>query len=80
MVYVSQDGFFRFTLDVHARQVTNAGGQTFTMHDFTVVGYDVLKGPYEGWSSGGEGYPFGVDPYPYEKEIQEYLDNQTVGA
>lgn len=78
MVYVSQDGFFEFHLDVHARQVTNSGGQTFTMHDFTVTRYDVLKGPYEGWS--GEGYPFGVDPEPYEKEIQEYLDNQTVGA
>ena len=78
MKYVSQDGFFEFALDVEPRTVTNRGGETFTMHDFSVIGYKVLKGPYEGGEY--EGLPFGVDFDPYEKEIQEYLDNQNVGA
>lgn len=74
--YVSENGVFKFTLDVEPRSVTNVRGQTFIMHDFTVLGYEVLKGPYEGLME--EGLPFGVNFDPYESEIQTALDNSVL--
>lgn len=74
--HVSENGCFKFTLDVEARSVTNASGQTFVMHDFEVLGYEVLRGPFEGLVR--EGLPFDVDFTPYENEIQTALDNSVL--
>ena len=74
--YDSQDGFYRFTVDATPRTVTNSGGETFIMHDFDVLGYEVLRGPHEGLIN--EGLPFGVNFDPYESEIQTFLDNSVL--